>query len=264
MKVVHNKLSSPNERSNVIITGNIAAGQTKDDIKQSTSRYSSDTLAKQMTFSNFNTIIFIKQVVLVLYDDYKDNLHKMNYIASIFFDDMITCYTEEERKLEFGFRNIQIDNNLYSSGKYDFPVILCGQNDKKSIPNISNMPTPFSLPLMRNHLFENQIGHFEILLENSEFSAKEVVCSLQPLRVYIEDKFIAVLLDFAIENLPSNIIYMPDKNECVDCAAGEILMPKFITEQILSFLSEPLRLNRICIKPLSILLSVHTCIRYGT
>lgn len=273
VKVVHNKLSSPNERSNVIMTENIVADQTKDDIKQLTCRYSSDTSATPMTFSNFDTIIFIKQVVFVLYDDNKDNLHKMNYIASIFFDDMITCYTEEERKFEFGFRNIQIDNNLYSSGKYDFPVILCGQNDKKSMPNMSdkntfdyvaNMPTPFSLPLMRNNLFENQIGHFEILLENSEFSAKEVVCSLQPLRVYIEDKFIAVLLDFAIENLPSNIIYMPDKNECVECAAGEILMPKFITEQILSFLLEPLRLNRICIKPLSILLSVHTCIRYDT
>lgn len=271
VKVVHNKLSSPNERSNVIITENIAADQIKDDVKQSYTQYSTDTSVKPITFSNFNTIIFIKQVVLVLYDDYKDNLHKMNSIASIFFDDMITCYTEEERKFEFGFGNIQIDNHLYSTGKYDFPVILCGQNDKKTISNVSvmntfeyvaNMPTPFSLPLMRNHLFENQIGHFEILLENSEFNAKEIVCSLQPLRIYIEDKFIAVLLDFAIENLPSNIIYMPEKNECVECAAGEILMPKFITEQILSFLLEPLRLNRICIKPLSILLSVHTCIRY--
>lgn len=265
VKVVHNKLCSPNERSHVIMTENLAADQTEDDVKQSTSRYSSDTSAKPMTFSNFNTQIFIKQVVLVLYDDYKDNLHKINSIATIFLDDMITCYTEEERKFEFGFRNIQIDNNLYSSGKYDFPVILCGQNDKKTTPNMinsANMPTPFSLPLMRNHLFENQIGHFEIFLENSEFSAKEVVCCLQPLRVYIEDKFIAVLLDFGIENLPSNIIYMPDRKECVECGAGEILMPKFITEQILSFLSEPLRLNRICIKPLSILLSVHTCIRY--
>lgn len=145
-------------------------------------------------------------------------------------------------------------------------MILCSQSDKGTLETTDDkatiMPTPFSLPLMRNELFENQIGHFKILLENSEFSAKEVVCSIQPLRVYIEDKFIAILLDFAIENLPSNIIYTPNNNERVECAAGEILLPKYITEQVLSFLSEPLRLNRICIKPLSILISVHTCMRY--
>lgn len=188
----------------------------------------------------------------------------------------------QERKLEFGFGNIQVDNNLYSTGKYDFPVILCSQNESKvnnrnlksneiidksknnlnTTDRSTTMPTSsFSLPLMREQLFENHIGHFKILLEDTEFSAKEIICSVQPLRVYIEDKFIAALLDFAIENLPSNVVYVPDTNERVELNAGEVFIPKFISEQILSFLSEPLRLNRLCIKPLSILLSVHTCIR---
>lgn len=125
----------------------------------------------------------------------------------------------------------------------------------------SAMPTSFSLPLIREQLFEKHIGHFEVLLEDTEFSAKEIICSLEPLRVYIEDKFIAALLDFAIENLPSNVVYVPDSNERIELNEGEVLVPKIISEQILSFLSEPLRLNRLCIKPLSILLSVHTCIR---
>lgn len=115
---------------------------------------------------------------------------------------------------------------------------------------------------MQEQLFENHIGHFQILLEDSEFSAKEIICSIQPLRVYIEDKFIAALLDFAIENLPSNVVYVPDANDRVELNEGEVLIPKIISEQILSFFSEPLRLNRLCIKPLSILLSVHTCIRW--
>lgn len=183
-------------------------------------------------------------------------------------------FENQERKLEFGFGNIQVDNNLYSTGKYDFPVILCSQNDSNSkiAKNIENkssasnsdksIPTSFSLPLIRDQLFENHIGHFKILLESTVFSAKEIVCSVQPLRVYIEDKFIAALLDFAIENLPSNVVYVQDINERIEVNAGEILIPKIISEQILSFLSEPLRLERLCIKPLSILLSVHTCIRY--
>lgn len=133
--------------------------------------------------------------------------------------------------------------------------------ENKSSNSDKSVPTPFSLPLIRDQLFENHIGHFQILLESSVFSAKEIICSVQPLRVYIEDKFIAALLDFAIENLPSNVVYVPDINERIELNAGEILIPKIISEQILSFLSEPLRLERLCIKPLSILLSVHTCIR---
>lgn len=183
----------------------------------------------------------------------------------------------QERKFEFGFGNIQVDNNLYSTGKYDFPVILCSQNESKVNSRITKnvdvnkssasersftMPTSFSLPLIREQLFENHIGHFKILLEDTAFSAKEIICSVQPLRVYIEDKFIAALLDFAIENLPSNVVYVPEANDRIELNANEILIPKIISEQILSFLSEPLRLDRLCIKPLSILLSVHTCIRY--
>lgn len=199
----------------------------------------------------------------------------------------------QERTLEFGFDDIQIDNNLYSTGKYDFPVILCSQNEPKiqskktfrsgetsdrnknqsnnnaERPSTSTTPatttipttTSFSLPLMRDQLYENHIGHFKIVLEDTVFSAREIVCSVQPLRVYIEDKFIAALLDFAIENLPSNVVYVPDANDHVELNANEIVIPKIISEQILSFFSEPLRLDRLCIKPLSILLSVHTCIR---
>lgn len=114
---------------------------------------------------------------------------------------------------------------------------------------------------MRDQLYENHIGHFKIVFEETAFSAREIICNIQPLRVYIEDKFIAELLDFAIENLPSNVVYVSDPNERVELNADEVVIPKIISEQILSFFSEPLRLDRLCIKPLSILLSVHTCIR---
>ncbi|XP_031633200.1 vacuolar protein sorting-associated protein 13B isoform X2 [Contarinia nasturtii] len=287
VKVVHTKLSSPNSSNNNsdLINDSIDAKNCATElqrIRQSNKvNFSSKTI-----IHNFIANIFIKEVNFVLYDDDKENLCIKNNIASIFFDDFIVRYVEEERKLEFGFGNIQVDNNLYSTGKYDFPVILCSQNESKvnsknfkgadiidktkpnanpsersSSSTTTTSPTSFSLPLMHEQLFENHIGHFKILLEDTEFSAKEIICSMQPLRVYIEDKFIAALLDFAIENLPSNVVYIPDSNDRVELNGGEVLIPKIISEQILSFFSEPLRLNRLCIKPLSILLSVHTCIR---
>lgn len=121
------------------------------------------------------------------------------------------------------------------------------------------LPTPFSLPLIKHQYLNNSLGLFKIVMEDTEFSLKEIDCSIHPLRLYVEDTFIAALLDFAIENL--NIIYVSDTIERSSCDKGQVLIPKFIAEQILSFLSEPLRLQRICIKPLSILLSVHTCMR---
>lgn len=141
------------------------------------------------------------------------------------------------------------------------PSTASSSSSTTPTPTPAPTPTSFALPLMRDQLYENHIGHFKIVLEEAAFSPREIICNIQPLRVYIEDKFIAELLDFAIENLPSNVVYVSDSNERVELNADEIVIPKIISEHILSFFSEPLRLERLCIKPLSILLSVHTCIR---
>lgn len=89
---MHNKLSSPTERSNIIAAENIS-----DDVEQKLHPVNSIKVdaAQPVTFSNFNTNIFIKGIVLVLYDDDKNSLYKKNNIVSLFLDDVITCYTEE-------------------------------------------------------------------------------------------------------------------------------------------------------------------------
>lgn len=323
--MVHTKLSTSNTSSSSSPSADKRSFDEQcntPDFQRSRQFAKIDSTSK-MIVHNFLANIFIKEVNLVLYNDCKDHLFQKNHITSLYLDEFIISYVEEvqiemiskksncfvyhllkfncvyfllqKRSLEFGFENIQIDNDLYSTGKYDFPVILCGQNDAKvnrrtakasemteqtrsqpsnnterpstasssssSSSKTTSTPTSFPLPLMRDQLYENHIGHFKIVFEETAFSAREIICNIQPLRVYIEDKFIAELLDFAIENLPSNVVYVSDPNERVELNADEVVIPKIISEQILSFFSEPLRLDRLCIKPLSILLSVHTCIR---
>lgn len=234
--------------------------------------------------SSLNVDVFCEEITLTMYDEEKDALHKKRDIVSAFFDDVLIAYSEEKRTLEFGFSNIQVDNRLYSTGKFDFPVILCGQTTKRVVGANGDaeaghgeiicdakcdslMPTPFSLHLLKPQLFDNQLAYVRITMEASVMCPRDVLCSVQPLRVYVEDKFISSLLDFFIENLPSNIIYMSNPassgtaGKRIVCETGEVLMPRVVTQQILSFLSEPLRLEYICIKPLSVLLSVHTCMR---
>lgn len=276
--MVHTKLSSGDNQSNIVIDDEKPA----IEIDSSANRPPNKSLDSKSSSASlkFDFTIFLKAFNVVLYDEDKDNLHVKSDIVSLYLDDFLICYTNTDRKLEIGFGDIQIDNNLFVTGKYDFPVVLCSQKDRKEdrrnskandIEKARNLidwsektlivPSSFLLSHLKNHWIDHQTGRIEILLEDSEFSAKEVMCSIQPLRIYIEDRFIAALFDFAIENLPSNVIYMAEMDENVECGSGELVVPKMITEQILSFLSEPLRLNRICIKPLSVLLSVHTCIR---
>lgn len=281
MKVVHTKLSSPNTdddtAANNQMNSHAPLSISKADISYAAAKPTPPPL------NSLNVDLYIEEITFTMYDEEKNALHKKNDIVSVFLDDVLVAYVEEKRTLEFGFSNIQIDNRLFSTGKYDFPVILCGQNAKKvaTATNESEagcgdmvcdtkcdilLPTPFSLHLMKSQLFDHQLAYIRITMEASVMCPRDVLCSVKPLRVYVEDKFISALLDFVIENLPSNIIYMSNTSSApgkrIVCETGEILVPRVVTSQILSFLSEPLRLEHICIKPLNILLSVHTCMRF--
>lgn len=274
-------MSSPNTDENTAannhMDSHVAPSTSKTDFAYATTRPTPPPL------NSLNVDVYIEEITFTMYDEEKNALHKKNDIVSVFLDDVLIAYAEEKRTLEFGFSNIQIDNRLFSTGKYDFPVILCGQDAKKVATSTNEsevgcgdmvgdtkcdilLPTPFSLHLMKPQLFDHQLAYIHITMETSVMCPRDVLCSVKPLRVYVEDKFISALLDFVIENLPSNIIYMSNTASApakrIVCETGEVLVPRVITSQILSFLSEPLRLEHICIKPLNILLSVHTCMRF--
>lgn len=276
MKVVHTKLSSP--------SGETTATETMiPHLPPPTSKTDSagpSTKPKTSTLSSLNVDVYFEEITFTIYDEEKSALHRRNEIVSLFLDDVLVSYAEQKRSLEFGFSNIQIDNRLFSTGKFDFPVILCGQSVTKSTvaanDNDGNSgdcdvkcdtlsPTPFSLHLIKSQLFDSQLAYIRLTMEANMMCPRDVLCSVQPLRVYVEDKFISSLLDFCIENLPTNIIYMSNASAVpgkrIVCESGEVLVPRVVTQQVLSFLSEPLRLEHFCIKPLSILLSVHTCMR---
>lgn len=278
VKVVHSKLSSPTdcpdaEPHNPPLRSSPEKGKTA---------ISAVSKVKRSSFKGFCADVFVEEAMVSLYEESKDVVHRKSEIASIFLDEIFVSFSEERRSLEIGLGNIQVDNQLYSMGKYDFPVILCGEHSEKysnlrwndemgevcaadaNHYGIFIKPTPFALHLLKPLLLANPLAYIQIGLDSHELSPKEVVCQIQPLRVYVEDKFISVLLDFAIENLPSNIIYVSPNvasGKRMTCQPGEVVMPRFVTDQVLSFFSEPLRLDYICIKPLSVLLSVHTCMR---
>lgn len=160
--------------------------------------------------------------------------------------------------MELDIRNFQIDNRLFSSGNFDFPVVLCTQN-----PHISPATSPslFGIDELKSGGIFKSACHLEVTFFSNDNSPEEIYCNFQPVRAYVEDTYINMLLDFLVESHPSNLIYKQESAIVREhCVRGEVLIPKVVILQS-SALSEPLRIRHVRIEPLSVLLSVHTCIR---
>lgn len=208
-----------------------------------------------------NTDLFIKGITITLYEEDRHRSHKKNEIVSLYIDDVAAFYEISGHTLEFSLGNIQLDNNLFSSGNFDFPVLLCGQ--KAFGDNEMDITSLFEITKSKPILLQRNLAYFKFIMVEQSFSPDEIHCNIKPFTAYVEDKFIAAILDFCIENMPSNIVYSPTFNhvERMSCKAGETMVPKLLADQILSLLTDPLRISRVCIAPVSILLSVHTCMR---
>lgn len=160
--------------------------------------------------------------------------------------------------MELDIRNFQIDNRLFSSGNFDFPVVLSAQNPHSQL---TAPPSLFSIHELKSENSSNSVCHLKIVFFCDDYSPEEIFCKFQPIRAYVEDKYINFLLDFLVEGHPSNLIYKQEP--AVDrefCERGEVLIPKVVTLQSIT-LSDSLRIRHVRIEPLSVLLSVHTCMR---
>lgn len=112
--------------------------------------------------------------------------------------------------------------------------------------------------------FDNQIFSIFIKFYDSELLTESVHIKLKPIRAYLEDTYLNYVLEYLLECLPNNLIYSnSDLNHPIVrelCPSDKVLIPKIIQIESLH-LSEPSKLKFIRIEPLSVLLSVHTCMR---
>lgn len=160
--------------------------------------------------------------------------------------------------MELGIRNLQIDNRLFPSGKFDFPVVLSAQDPHS---RLIAAPSLFNIEELKSDNSSNSVCHFKIVFFCDDYSPEEIFCSFKPIRAYVEDKYINFLLDFLVESHPSNLIFKQEPTVPREfCERGEVLIPKVVILQSIA-LSDPIRIRHVRIEPLSVLLSVHTCMR---
>lgn len=191
---------------------------------------------------------------------YKDGDRKRSELISLNVDDIGIKYSKLACKLKMNFAKVQVDNELFPSGDYDFPVVLCN----KDIPKMLSYPVAGTSIWDLSDILEEQYCHELFSIEVDLYESNDiehVIVKLQPIRVYIEDTFINVVLEMVDDCLPTNLVQKSTRDcERVKLDHGLVLVPNAVVDQA-QYLSEPFRLRSIRLEPLHILLSVHTCMR---
>ncbi|KAH8278838.1 hypothetical protein KR018_010220 [Drosophila ironensis] len=205
--------------------------------------------------------VFIKSFVFSLQTDSSEKDFLKTEVCNIYADDSMLIYEDDEdrRELYLQLPNLQVDNQLYSSGKFDFPVLLCAE---KLYKRHCGLPSIYDLDFIYRHQATREhVSQFTFVFYQDEMQLQSVKCRIPPFRVYIEDAYLNQLLETLVECEPSNCVYSPPvEQDLIRLAAGQTLLPDHVVAQSL-YISEPLRLNTFTVEPLSLLLSVHTSSR---
>uniref|UniRef100_A0A1A9WB28 VPS13_C domain-containing protein n=1 Tax=Glossina brevipalpis TaxID=37001 RepID=A0A1A9WB28_9MUSC len=205
--------------------------------------------------------IYIKEIVLSLHVDGIESQYMKRDLISFFMDDFMIAYDDldGEKQANILVPNLQIDNQLFTTGNYDFPVLLCSQDfyEKYSHkPLIYYLDHTYACLKERGVMIEVTINFYE-----DEHKIRTLKFRLNPTRIYIEDAYITNLLDALVECDLSNSIYKAKQSyERRRLYKEQVIIPSDVTAQAMCS-SEPLRLRSFRVEPMSILLSVHTSVR---
>lgn len=216
------------------------------------------SLLKKASKKAFNFNFYSAGINITIY---RDGDKKRTDLISLNIDEIGVKYSKLACKLKMNFSKIQVDNELYeSTGDYDFPVVLCNKDMAKASSHQVSNTSIWDLSEIIDS--QNRYLMFSIEIDLYEKTGIEnVIVKVQPIRLYIEDTFINVLLEIFDDCLPTNLIAESTKDfQRILLTNGMVLVPNAVDLQA-QYLSEPFRLKSIRLESLHILLSVHTCMR---
>lgn len=167
-------------------------------------------------------------------------------------------------KVNLNFASIQVDNELFNNGEYDFPVVLCNKVvPKSSLHSVAATSVWDLVDILERQEKSEDVHSIDLDLYENDGSIENILVKVQPIRVYVEDTFINVLLDIVDECMPANLIdknLLEQRDERIELPNELLLVPQQVVHQA-NILAEPIRFKNLRLEPLHVLLSVHTCIR---
>jgi len=131
---------------------------------------------------------FIKSFVFSLQTNNREQDYLKTEVCNMYADDVMLAYDDDDdqRVLHLQLPNLQVDNQLYSSGKFDFPVLLCAQELYKRnccLPQVYDLNAVY-----RRQAQRMPVSMLTFVFYQDELHLQAVRCQLQPLRVLLTQR----------------------------------------------------------------------------
>ncbi|XP_076241466.1 vacuolar protein sorting 13B [Calliopsis andreniformis] len=206
--------------------------------------------------------ICLRGITIIIMHDMNENAQRIE-VASLSMTDVIVTVAAKSRivNLHTFIGDLQLDNQLFDQGGFDFPVVLISQT-----PLVTKETGYYTNNCLMNkieQIRENSLIAIDYILENQGQlrASKELYVKIAPISAYIEDTYITQLLNYATSMVPPRFLVLDDiKKARTLISTSEVYIPDYIMIDA-KILSAPLRLQNLKIEPVSILLSVHTSVR---
>ncbi|KAG7190764.1 hypothetical protein KM043_006836 [Ampulex compressa] len=209
-----------------------------------------------------SAIIHLHGITINIMHDINENAQRIE-VASLNMTDLIVTLNVKTRfiNLRAFIGDLQLDNQLFDQGGFDFPVVLISQSPLPS--KETSYYTSNCLINRIEQIKEDSLIAIDYIWETSEQLrvSKELHLKIAPISAYIEDKFITQLIDYATSMVPPRFTLSDNvKKMQTITLPTTVYVPDYIMIDS-KILSSPLRLQNFVIEPVSILLSVHTSVR---
>ncbi|XP_034952254.1 vacuolar protein sorting-associated protein 13B [Chelonus insularis] len=275
IKLYDQKSANDNVKSMITIKSNQLSMENSQENNLSNS-YQDDNNIIPKNYSNvisnnsdsINFTIYFQGINIIITQD--DEYGIKNEVSALYLMNSfieITCSAKYFNIKTF-IADLQLDNQLYEKGGYDFSVVFKSQNplviNNNTIANSLLTLKSITTEVRRNSLLIIECSVDKV---NNITAFKNIYIRILPINIYIEDKFITQLLDYA------TTLVRPFSTICFDSFNSLELTKKSIDREVTNIyvpenilinarvISSPLRLQNLKIDPISILLSIHTSAR---
>ncbi|XP_026672531.1 vacuolar protein sorting-associated protein 13B isoform X2 [Ceratina calcarata] len=206
--------------------------------------------------------VCLRGITINIMHDMNENAQRIE-VASLSMTDLIVAVNARSRIVHMRafVGDLQLDNQLFDQGGFDFPVVLISQSPLTAKETVFHTNSCLNSRIER--IKENSLIAIDYTLENQGrlTASKDLRIKIAPVSSYIEDTYITQLLNYASSMVPPRFLMLDDAKKTRTLVST---MGVYVPDHIMidaKILSAPLRLQNLRIEPLSILLSVHTSVR---
>ncbi|KAH9494462.1 hypothetical protein Btru_020074 [Bulinus truncatus] len=216
--------------------------------------------------------ILCRSVTLVIQDE--SSSENLSELLSLHLKDFFfACYSDSRNLDDSSIKtsysasasSLQVDNQQYGTGSFDFPVVLLPQkrdDSKEGSSHLLDTSEAMSIQEVHALLKSNSFFQFHLITFSDPVWVQSVIESLdvlvKPFSLYVDDTFVYRLV-LELEH------FAPSKLGCafVDVKSQKALHRKLpdVVKLNSYTLSQPIRIKQLTVQPIKMLLSVHASVK---